>query len=727
MGHRGAKLDAGRARPPRAVARLWRLVTPFWTLSGLASRLFTAAIIYAAAVPFAGWMLPTAWFAGVAALILAHAALSRDAGKRQRSAGVDPFLWLLSAAYALAAFYLVLYFNRAAQTLGVTLFGVIMFQVLARDYAAPRRLAANLAAPVALVIVVQAGAAWLLIREAEPWKIVTLLASPLIVLRAFLAVRQNLNRSLDGQRGAMARLSESEMRYRMLAERSPDVIIRYDVEGRVEYLSPAARAYGWDPDTAIGKDLAASLDRGELERNARFLEDLAAGRPLPQGEENVWRSRTDDGELVFFEGRSSPITDDEGRVLGAMSVLRDVTERRAMEDELRAKRAEAEAAAVAKSQFLANMSHEVRTPLTGVIGFARLLEAMDDLSPDARRYALRIGASGEALLAVVNDILDFSKLEAGQMELDLQPFDPRAFVEETADLVRDQAEAKHLVVTTEFVDELPAFVRGDAARLRQVLLNLLTNAVKFTDVGRVRVRAGWRCGRLAIAVRDTGPGVPADLAGRLFQRFSQIDGSNARRHGGAGLGLAICKGLVEKMGGEIGLKVAGETAPVEGATFWFRVPAPQTDKPAERPAPAASTPNPVGRTRMLVVDDVAVNRELVATLLSQFDIEIVQAASGAEAVQAALVGAFDLILMDLQMPGMDGLAAAKSIRANAEANRTTPIIALSANVLPTHVEACLKAGMNDHVGKPIDAKELLVKLAKWTGAASGTVREPLRA
>jgi len=626
--------------------------------------------------------------------------------------GLNPFTWLSNAGYSLAALYLVFFHSGAAQTLGVTLYGVVMFQILARDYDTPRRLMVNLLAPLLGVALAQTAAAVLLIQRGQPWQLVTLLASPYVVYRAFRAVQHNLVRSHSQERAALVQLGESETRYRLLAERSPDIIVRYDVEGRIEYLSPAARSHVPEPSALVGRNIREFLDHRELDRNAAFLDDLSQGRPVPPADQSIWRTWTPDGAMVVLEGATSPIADDDGRMIGAMAVLRDVTARIALEEELRRKREEAEAAAVAKSQFLANMSHEIRTPLTGVIGFAGLLGGMDELPANAKRYVDRIRTSAESLLGVVNDVLDFSKLEAHQVELDPTPLDPRAFVEETVDLVRDQAARKDLKIVLALADDLPAWIEADGMRLRQVLLNLLTNAVKFTEAGEIEVEAGSSAdGELRIAVRDSGVGIPADVAGRLFQRFSQVDGSNARRHGGSGLGLAISKGLVEMMGGEIGM----ESEPGVGSTFWFTVPtAAAGQDPVHAPAGACDVEQPADALRVLMVDDVAVNRELVAAMLAPFDVRFWEASGGADAVQAALKSSFDVILMDLQMPGMDGLAAAAAIRAGSELNRWTPILALSANVLPDQVEACRAAGMNDHIGKPIDPAELLGKIARWT-------------
>jgi len=704
-----------------------RLVAPDGGLTGVPS----SVVVAAAAVPFSGWLAPSIWLAMIIVLSAGEGAWRRRARAKRaaipapgaRSEPLNPFTWLISAGFSAAAMYLVVFFSGAAQTLGVTLYGVVMFQILARDYAEPRRLMANLSAPIVSMIFVQTFAAVLIVQRGVPWQMVTLLASPLVVFRAFRAVQYNLTNSHRLEREALAQLGDSEARYRLLAERSPDIILRYDLTGQVEYVSPATRLYGYEPDEVVGRDVIEFLAPGDKTRSDAFMQTLAAGEPLPQGEENVWRSRSADGQLVAFEGATSPLTDEQGRRIGAMAVLRDITARLALEAELRDKRAEAEAAAVAKSQFLANMSHEIRTPLTGVIGFARLLEAIADLPAQARQYAGRIHKSADALLLVVNDVLDFSKLEAGQVEIERRPMDPRAVVEETVDLVRDQAAAKGLALRVEAGEHLPGRLMGDCARLRQVLLNLLTNAVKFTAAGEIAVSAGYDAGRLRVAVRDTGVGVPAELAGRLFQRFSQIDGSNSRQHGGSGLGLAICKGLVERMGGEIGV----ESQAGVGSTFWFTVEAPEADGsdgavslagPAAAPATEAGGAVGEGALSLLLVDDVAVNRELVSIMLAPFDVRVVEAASGPEAVAAAGRTPFDLILMDLQMPGMDGMAAAAAIRAAPGPNRATPILALTANVLPSQVEACRKAGMDDHIGKPIAPEELLGKIAQWTARAA---------
>jgi PAS domain S-box-containing protein len=517
-------------------------------------------------------------------------------------------------------------------------------------------------------------------------------------------------RDITARKQAETALAESEARYRMLADRATDIILQTDAEGVIHYISPACRRLGYTPEEMTGRRAIEFVHEDDRDLTVERLRTLFSGRSQTESEGREYRALPKDGgPCVWLEGNASVIHDEAGRIVGAVSLLRDVTERRAFEDELRRKRAEAEPATIAKSEFLANMSHEIRTPLTGIMGFAGLLEDVDGLPPAAHAFASRIATASRALLAVVNDILDFSKIEAGQIELHAEAFDPGAFVAETTELVMAQAQEKRLTLTTRREGDLPAAVSADAGRLRQVLLNLLTNAVKFTDAGAVTVTVSHAGEALRVEVTDTGVGIAPDRTERLFQRFSQADGSINRQYGGTGLGLAICKGLTQVMGGQIG--VASE--PGRGSTFWFSIAAPPC-APIETDAAAAESEFEARPARILVVDDSPVNRELVGVLLSVFGHDLTEAGGGAEAVEAAGAAAFDLILMDLQMPGMDGLAAAREIRARCPLNRATPIVALSANILPMHLEACREAGMDDHIGKPIDTRELLTKVARWT-------------
>jgi len=508
---------------------------------------------------------------------------------------------------------------------------------------------------------------------------------------------------------ASAARRESEDLYRLLAENIGDIVIKNNVDGIIEYVSPSIkRLTGLDPDKWIGKHLNDRIVVDKEFRTPKFTENE---KPLPTGRDNEFQYRRADGSLGWVQSNPTILRDPDGRPAGMMSVLRDVTERRAIEDELRRKTAEAEAAVQAKAEFLANMSHEIRTPLTAVIGFGDLLARMSDLPEKSRLYAQRIASSGEALLGIVNSVLDFSRVEAGEVELQRQSTDPVELAGQILDQFRDKAAVRGLALTLEVEAPLPVAVLADRGRLGQVITNLLANAVKFTRQGGIAIRLGYDLSAqsLQVSVADTGIGIPPGQSRRLFERFTQIDGSHTRQFGGVGLGLAISRGLVELMGGEIQV----ESEEGVGSTFRFTVHAPRV-MPGQVGTADVAQDHDVAPIRILVVDDVPVNRELISAMLEPFELKLTEAGDGQAAVEAAEREPFDLILMDVQMPRMNGLSATKVIRAKSKLNSRTPILALSANVLPQHVDECLWAGMNDHIGKPINVGELLSKIEQWT-------------
>ncbi|GJD95479.1 GAF domain-containing hybrid sensor histidine kinase/response regulator [Methylobacterium iners] len=437
-----------------------------------------------------------------------------------------------------------------------------------------------------------------------------------------------------------------------------------------------------------------------------------------------YRVRAGDGasDYRWIQSFGRVLAGPDGRPDRVVGLDLDVTDRKRVETAIEQARQEAERASAAKTEFLATMSHEIRTPLNGILGYADLL--LDDrvLGPDQRLQVARIQGAGNALLTVVNDVLDFAKVEAGQIELDAAPFPLRGLVDNAVAIVAGLAEKKGLALRVRFGGTCPDLLLGDRDRLQQVLLNLLNNAVKFTPEGSVTLDVGCEPARtptgeaacaVSLAVTDTGIGIPEDRRDRLFLRFSQVDASINRQYGGSGLGLAISQHLVALMGGRIEV----ESLPGRGSTFRLRVVLPLTRARAETPSPIDAAPAASRRQgRILVVDDVAINRDIAQAVLRSAGHAVDTASGGPEAVMAVQAASYDLILMDVQMPEMDGMAATRHIRALGGPAAATPIIALTANVLPHQVTAFREAGMNGHVGKPFKREELFAAVDAWIGA-----------
>ena len=424
--------------------------------------------------------------------------------------------------------------------------------------------------------------------------------------------------------------------------------------------------------------------------------------------DGVFEQTLHDGMVIHVIERRTP----DG---GVVSVFRDVT---LAERALTRAKAQAEAANLAKTQFLASMSHEIRTPLNGVLGMNQLL-AKTALSDEQRRCVQTIQSCGNNLLALINDVLDLTKIEAGRMELREAPFGLRPLLAEVVDTLAVRAGEKGLRLDSEVAAEVPSVLVGDAGRIRQVLLNLLGNAVKFTERGGVRVGLAGRPlpdGRfeLELAVSDTGIGIAPEVLPRLFQRFTQADGRMDRRYEGTGLGLAISREIVELMGGQIEVR----SEPGRGSRFAVRVPL-QCGEATDTVSAAVTAPAGLeGGLRVLVAEDNEVNQTVVSAMLAQMGHHCDVVGDGREAVERVRAGGYDVVLMDIQMPGMDGEAATRAIRSLPGAAGHTPIIALTANALVADRETYLAAGMNDHVSKPVDAR-LLARAIRRAGALTG--------
>ncbi len=509
-------------------------------------------------------------------------------------------------------------------------------------------------------------------------------------------------------------LHESETNFRMLADHGTDVVVWMGLDAVIRYASPSVRQYGYSPDDLIGRKTFELVHPEDLPRAMEIIRGLTPYGVADRNVRREYRVLTKDGQYVWLEGNPTLVTNPDTQEITCITTYRDITARRELEDDLTTAKLRAEEAAEIKSEFLANMSHEIRTPLTAIIGFGGLLDRMDGLSDEARTYVHRINASSDVLLELVNAVLDLSKLEQDQVQLEIDAFDPRELLDDTMAMFAHTAAAKAISLELMTDRNLPRTLAADSARLRQVLVNLVSNAIKFTDRGRVTVSASFDAAerRLEVAVTDTGVGVPPDKLDRLFQRFSQVDGSVSRKHGGTGLGLSICAKLVGLMGG--GIDVTSQYG--KGSTFCFWVEADEASPVVDGSQNLMVTlPMATSGLRLLVVDDVAVNREIISTLLEAADQNVTLAEGGAEAIRMAATQPFDLIFMDLQMPGTDGFEATRAIRRGGGINAATPIIALSANVLAEHRIASAEAGMNDHVAKPIVPAELLGAVEHWAG------------
>jgi len=531
-----------------------------------------------------------------------------------------------------------------------------------------------------------------------------------------------------GDARARSRAERVSVRLARIVEDSLHEVYFFDAgDYRFVQVNPAAcHNLGYTAEELAGMtplDLAPEFYSGSFEE---LVAPLRAGEQTHIQYETIHRRK--DGSYYDAEIKLQLLASESPAVFAA--IVEDISDRKQAEFSLQVAKAEAEQAAQmfeeaaasadaanqAKSDFLATMSHEIRTPLNGLLGMVGLLHD-GELGEEQRKLVEIAQESGKDLLTVINDILDYSKLEAGRIELEAVSFDVRRLAGDVIALLGHRMAGKDLKLTVEAADDLPTWLVGDPTRVRQILFNLAGNAVKFTERGEVSIALTHSLledgtAEVRVEVRDTGIGISPAAQMRLFKRFSQADSSTTRRFGGSGLGLAICKQLVEVMGGAIGV----ESELGAGSLFWFTLHCRIGEAPdAAAPEPGAPAPEPPARKlRVLVADDNPVNQLLVKTLLGKRGHEVTIASNGSEAVYAVQRSRFDLVLMDIQMPAMDGPTATRAIRRLGGSLSKIPIVALTANVMEDHRSAYIEAGMDDHVGKPIDPEMLFAAIARVT-------------
>ena len=549
-----------------------------------------------------------------------------------------------------------------------------------------------------------------------------------VVVFEDISERVRLDAELDAHRHQLeqrveertARLREAEAYSRLILESAAGGLYGMDAKGRFTFINEAAgELLGYPPGSLIGLPVHATIHHHHADGSDFPVEDcpmvaaLSRGEPVHNDDDLFWCA---DGSPLPVASAIRPMLQ-EGQIVGAVVSFTDIRQRKAIEEAQRRALHEAERLVQMKSEFLANMSHEIRTPLNAIIGMTHLLRR-GGLTDKQQGRLQQIEVAGQHLLELINTILDLSKIEAGKFVLADKPLTLEAIAVNVCSILAERARARQVELSTE-IQPVSAQLHGDALRLQQALLNFAGNAVKFTERGRVSIRIrlaedGPGSALVRFEVEDTGIGIAADVLPRLFTPFEQGDGSLTRRHGGTGLGLAITRKLAELMGGQAG----ASSTPGVGSCFWFtarlRKSAPDTGHPdTDAPSPVeVALRERHGHCRLLLAEDEPINREVALELLTECFQHVDVACDGVEAVELAARQPYDLILTDLQMPRMDGLTAARRIRA-LPGYATRPIIAITANAFAEDRARCRSAGMDDFIAKPFTTDELYTTLLRW--------------
>ena len=515
--------------------------------------------------------------------------------------------------------------------------------------------------------------------------------------------------SLLTTRQLYRKLEDGEMRLRAILDTAVDGIITIDCRGLVLSFSPSAeRLFGWTADEVIGRNIKMLMPEPDKSRHDSYLHNyLRTGAPKIIGSGREVMGLRKDGSLM-------PMRLAVGRVdlpdaLLFVGFVSDITERHNLETSLRETAQRAERAAAAKSTFLANMSHEIRTPMNSIIGFTELLLKDGGLSDTQRNHLSIVRQSSRSLLGLLNDILDTTRLEKGGLPLESIDFSLRDLVFQVDNSLRLTAQNKGLEFTVDYPQGMPEYFRGDPLRIQQVLTNILGNAIKFTERGSVKLALAYELGRVHAIVKDTGIGMSPEQVSKVFSPFTQADASISRRFGGTGLGTTISMQLVELMQGSIDV----ESRQGEGSIFYIQLPLPLGKKPESAKTDMSHALLP--SLNILVADDVPQNLKLAMLLLEEGGHKVTTASNGAKAVERFKDGYFDLVLMDVHMPEVDGLEAARRIRAfesETPSRSPVPIIALTASVMAEDQRAARGAGMNGFAVKPLDPPQLMAEILR---------------
>lgn len=516
-------------------------------------------------------------------------------------------------------------------------------------------------------------------------------------------------------------LREREARISSIVNTTVDGIITINEERIIESFNQAAeRIFGYKAEEVIGHNVSILMPEPDKSKHDRHVQTyLKGGRPKVLGMSREVIGRRKNGSLFPIELSVSEA--DLGDRLIFTGILRDITERKKAEEELQKAKEAAESANQAKSDFLSGMSHEIRTPMNAIIGMGELMMETP-LNDEQKRYVETLVHAGENLLSIINDILDISKIEAGYLELESTEFNLQELLDKTCDIMAIRAHNKGIGLACNVLPEVSVHLIGDPGRLRQVILNLLGNAIKFTDNGEVVLEVSKQSsdtGTLLFSIRDTGIGIPEEKVNKIFEKFTQADSSTTRKYGGTGLGLTISKRLVELMGGRIWVT----SAVGAGSTFYFTASFQlQKEKPQTEPVVVAATPEreALRPLRILLVDDSEDNKLLILSFLKKTPFVIDAADNGLAAVEKYKNAAYDLILMDIQMPVMDGYTATKEIRDWERSNKhePTPILAFTAYALQEEIRKIHDAGCNGHLTKPIKKNDLLYAIATYAKKTS---------